>query len=149
MRKATNATLTVQQVAVIKLRLQQGMSARVIATAHDVGLETIRRIARGETWRNVEADPGAYTVEEQMDRELGTNFVPRQDQAALEMAQRIAAKLETDKVAPTTPTGAKIMTLEEMYKQFPTDDVERLKKGESVVEPRNFEAEAEMARNKG
>lgn len=45
-----NSTLTEEQVRTIKVRLLEGESAASLARVYLVSAETIRRIARGETW---------------------------------------------------------------------------------------------------
>lgn len=49
-KRLASATLTENEVRGIKLRLSRNESPREIAADHQVGVETIRRIARGETW---------------------------------------------------------------------------------------------------
>jgi hypothetical protein len=48
--KATNTSLSEDQVARIKHRLYRGTPARNLAEEYGVGVETIRRIGRGDTW---------------------------------------------------------------------------------------------------
>jgi hypothetical protein len=75
-----HATLNEQTVALIKARLKQGVSARQLAQVNEVGLETIRRIGRGDTWAWVEA-VGTDSVEWQAEKELGI-AVERDDEGA-------------------------------------------------------------------
>jgi hypothetical protein len=51
------ATLTEREVARIKYNLGRGYKPRSIADAYGVAVETIRRLARGETWSWVEPSP--------------------------------------------------------------------------------------------
>jgi len=55
MRIARPAKLTAEKVRRIKERLAQGERSRRIAADYHVSYETIRRIARGESWNNGEA----------------------------------------------------------------------------------------------
>jgi hypothetical protein len=54
-----NAILTSNEVSRIKRDLAEGRSRKHIARAYQVGLETIARIARGDTWINVPVAEGA------------------------------------------------------------------------------------------
>lgn len=80
--RVTNASLTQREVSQVKYRLKLGVTRRQLSKDYEVSLETISRIARGDTWWWVEADPGSYSIEEQADRQLGTNLVPRDDAGA-------------------------------------------------------------------
>lgn len=70
MRKRTaGATLTEPEVRIIKAKLQEGISPRALAGIYQVGIETVRRIDRGETWAWVKLEEGIRTsdlIEEQM-----------------------------------------------------------------------------------
>jgi hypothetical protein len=58
-QRTGNAVLTEGAVARIKGELLQGRSPRSLAEASGVGIETIRRISRGETWAWVAPALGA------------------------------------------------------------------------------------------
>jgi hypothetical protein len=53
-QRTGGAVLSSEQVAVIKRKLLLDFSSREIAESYGVGTETIRRIARGETWGWIE-----------------------------------------------------------------------------------------------
>jgi hypothetical protein len=63
-----NAGFSLQEVARIKRDLLEGVSRKALATAWGCGLETIARIARGETWADVPPAEGAHvdTLEAEM-----------------------------------------------------------------------------------
>lgn len=50
------ATLTEAEVRVIKTKLAEGATPRELAEVYQVGLETIRRIKRGDSWAWVEGE---------------------------------------------------------------------------------------------
>ena len=56
-QRTSNAALSDEEVARIKRNLAGGMSPREIAQAYGVGAETIRKIARGDTYHWVTTEP--------------------------------------------------------------------------------------------
>ena len=105
MRKPTNPSLTISEVAAIKRRLLEGASSRQLASVYEVGLQTIRRIARGETWADVEPEVGSRTIEEQADKVLGTELAPRNDAAMLTAQARFEQLLKTGNLGPVMPVA--------------------------------------------
>lgn len=57
-RRVTNTNFTEADVARIKRNLSLGFSTRELAQANGCAIETIRKIARGDTWAWVEAERG-------------------------------------------------------------------------------------------
>lgn len=55
-QRTAAAVLTEQEVARVKRNILRGMSLRELAQAYGVALDTIRRIARGDSWSWVEAE---------------------------------------------------------------------------------------------
>lgn len=55
-----NAALTIDEVRRIKRDILEGVPRKRLARRYEVGLETIARIARGDTWRDIPAEGGAY-----------------------------------------------------------------------------------------
>ena len=49
-RRTANTGLTEGSVRIIRNRAAQGVPVRVLATEFDIGLETVRRIIRHDTW---------------------------------------------------------------------------------------------------
>lgn len=53
-QRTGNALLTANEVRVIKRKLLDGVSPRQLAETYNVGLETVRRISRGDSWNWLE-----------------------------------------------------------------------------------------------
>ena len=87
MSKATNATLTESEVARIKLNLSRGIPVREIAEAYGVAFETIRKIARGETWRNVRPEGEVPPTKD---------LTPEEEAEMEASKQRLLARLQGD-----------------------------------------------------
>jgi hypothetical protein len=60
MKQRGNAALSAQEVARIKRELLEGIQRKYLARRYEVGLETIARIARGETWTDIPPASGAH-----------------------------------------------------------------------------------------
>lgn len=89
-----SSAFTEGEVARIKAALKAGHSPRSLAEDHDVALETIRKIGRGDTFAWVEADE--YAVVNPADEFLSTPLSPElkaaADASAAELMQRIAER---------------------------------------------------------
>lgn len=82
-KRLGNATLEVDDVLYIKEELQKGVSPRQLAELFEVGTETIRRIARGESWGWVkvkEAIPSATITDDEVSESL-KRLMERKDDA--------------------------------------------------------------------
>lgn len=97
--RVTNASLSAREVSQVKYRLKLGVTRRQLSKDYEVSLETISRIARGDTWWWVEADPGSYSIEEQADRQLGTNLVPRDDAGAQAFKESFMKRFAAEEAA--------------------------------------------------
>lgn len=58
LKRTGAATLTEDEVRVIKQKLAEGATPRLLASVYMVGIETIRRIRRGESWAWIEERSG-------------------------------------------------------------------------------------------
>ena len=114
-----NAALSEGQVAHIKVLLQKGISAREIAQANDVGLETIRRIGRGDTWAWVEAVETIPTAAQEFSLMCAPTEQERIDIAASEA--RLDQMLKAEPV--------KRMTLEEHREAAKADPYAFMREG--------------------
>lgn len=73
--KRHNTAFTIAEVKRIKRDLVEGRPRKHIARAYGVGLETVARIARGDTWGDVSPDEIDMTPMRRMEAEL---LVPRE-----------------------------------------------------------------------
>lgn len=77
-RTATNSALTEETVARIKGLLTRGHTPKELGQAYGLATETIRRMGRGETWAWVSPDDTAESMEQRVDRGLGTDLALEQ-----------------------------------------------------------------------
>ena len=96
-QRTAGAVLTEQEVARIKLNIKQGgIPLREIAQAYGVALDTIRRIARGDSWAWVLAED---------EQAIMPGATAESKQAAAESQARLMARLQAEGLPiPTPPT---------------------------------------------
>jgi len=86
-----NAVLTVDEIRRIKRDLIEGVPRKRLAQRYEVGLETISRIARGDTWREILPLDGIYVDKLAADMLAPANLSG--------MTERLLALQEKPKVA--------------------------------------------------
>ena len=91
-QRTAGAILTEHEVARIKLNIKQGLPLREMAQAYGVALDTIRRIARGDSWAWVLAED---------ENELVPAETPESAQAAADSQARFMAKMAAEGLVPT------------------------------------------------
>ena len=101
----TNASLNEAAVRGIRLRAAQGVSPRELSNAYNVGVETIRRVIRWETWRWV----GELETAEGQPVPLEQVALPKDFDAAASLA-RVRARAGLEEL----PQGAGLEKLNKM-----------------------------------
>jgi hypothetical protein len=121
-KRTAGAILTEAEVRVIKRELARSVPARTLSQIYMVGLETIRRIARGDTWAWVGEEP-------ETDINASLPDLPPEHEARMKAAQQELLRLHRLEQVPQR-AGLERLEREIEKAKEPERLLEELKGGE-------------------
>ena len=105
-QRTQSGVLRPEEVALIKWRLSEGESARVLAKDFDVSLWTIRAIARGDTWGWVEPAAGRAELVQPESESFKATIAASQQRLAQLMEEATQARVKDTKTTEMLNTLA-------------------------------------------